>query len=405
MTRRVVLVLGCLSCILAFPATASAWWEFIEGFSGPRSRFGWDIEIRLACFNKVDPVITRTAERVRSRALFSPGDDVVRVQTLLKEARFQDAFDLIETTAARIDRDREGLLRLATFAAPRVPNRAAIDQIISTVPTAPQSLDDVATKFLEGLRAIPLNVNSDFKLLGPVKLTDDQQRQVVDQLRSTVVERATGLSVPLINLAEELRKAENQLTDLTGLVMGVPFAGLMFTACPLPDEHVRQGSIDLGFHFNRSKDPEFANGERVTLVMLTPSYSWRLNSMLDAGTGGGVYWFSSTGTPRSAAPLPSGEIDRSGIAPFSGVVLDPIHFDIHAARSTRKPGPAFLSGFLVRVGAYWFPAGFETNAFGVDIQKPAEVQKRISFFYDFEPIRKHCSDSESRRWYCWPFGD
>jgi hypothetical protein len=42
---RMCLALG----LLAWPTQAHAWWDFIEGFSGPQKFYGWDIQVRLFC--------------------------------------------------------------------------------------------------------------------------------------------------------------------------------------------------------------------------------------------------------------------------------------------------------------------------------------------------------------------
>jgi hypothetical protein len=123
--------------------------------------------------------------------------------------------------------------------------------------------------------------------------------------------------------------------------------------------------------------------------MLIPSYSWRMSPYLDAGTGGGIYWFTSPGfAPGSVPPddLPA----TAGLSPFKGVVLDPIRFDLHLKRKTDKVANAALSGIVVRAGAYWFPGGFDLNAFGNNQQKPGEIQKRIGLFYDLEPLQVFC---------------
>jgi hypothetical protein len=243
--RRIFLIgVCCIAAQLATPASAHAWWEYIEAFSGPAFGWGWDIELRLVCFTA------------------SPGRD----------------------------------------------------QPVSTM---------------------------------------------------------------------------------------MPSAGLFFSACELPTGHIRKGSIDLGFHYSRSKPtPEFADGQQVTLIMLTPSYSWRMGPYVDAGTGGGVYWFTSPGFAEGVVP-PDNLPATAGLTPFKGVVLEPIRFDLHFERKIRDVDEALLSGIVVRLGTYWFPGGFDVNAFGSHRQKPGEIQKRIGFFFDTEPFLSHCR--EKTKWYCKPF--
>jgi hypothetical protein len=35
--------------LMVVPTPAYAWWDFIEGFSGPQNFYGWDIQVRLFC--------------------------------------------------------------------------------------------------------------------------------------------------------------------------------------------------------------------------------------------------------------------------------------------------------------------------------------------------------------------
>lgn len=47
--RRTHVILASLAVLLVLPTPASAWWDFIEQFSGPRGFWGPDIQLRLFC--------------------------------------------------------------------------------------------------------------------------------------------------------------------------------------------------------------------------------------------------------------------------------------------------------------------------------------------------------------------
>ena len=55
--RRIALTLvSTVLMLVALPAPAAAWWEFLEELSGPGRFFGWDVDLRLFCLNdKFDP--------------------------------------------------------------------------------------------------------------------------------------------------------------------------------------------------------------------------------------------------------------------------------------------------------------------------------------------------------------
>ena len=58
--RRICLIgVCCIAAQLAVPASAYAWWEYIEAFSGPAFGWGWDIELRVACVTRPDPDVVR----------------------------------------------------------------------------------------------------------------------------------------------------------------------------------------------------------------------------------------------------------------------------------------------------------------------------------------------------------
>lgn len=59
--HRICTLVGSAIVLLAVPAPAYAWWEFLEEFSGPRKFYGWDIQMRVFCL--VDRVEEQTVTR------------------------------------------------------------------------------------------------------------------------------------------------------------------------------------------------------------------------------------------------------------------------------------------------------------------------------------------------------
>jgi hypothetical protein len=59
--RRICTLVGSAIVLLAVPAPAYAWWEFLEEFSGPKKFYGWDIQMRVFCL--VDRVEEQTVTR------------------------------------------------------------------------------------------------------------------------------------------------------------------------------------------------------------------------------------------------------------------------------------------------------------------------------------------------------
>ena len=159
--------------------------------------------------------------------------------------------------------------------------------------------------------------------------------------------------------------------------------GVLWSFCS--PEKIRRVSIDLGITYLRADDARFADGNRLKLITMIPSVSWRVfddarYDAVDVGIGGGMYWFSSV-----------------GFAPFNGVVLQPWRVDIHAPSSwsSKPPGDRYGRRWLalatLRLGHLAFPAGFEPNAFnpasGTPVGRIAgELVFSKSIFLNLEPL-------------------
>jgi hypothetical protein len=66
MRRTYVLLIG-LAVLVATPAPALAWWDFLEQFSGPRGFHGWDLQLRLFCLVETTPA-GATDKKVETRS-------------------------------------------------------------------------------------------------------------------------------------------------------------------------------------------------------------------------------------------------------------------------------------------------------------------------------------------------
>ena len=142
---------------------------------------------------------------------------------------------------------------------------------------------------------------------------------------------------------------------------------------------VERPSISSFATLHTDANNKYADGKPIKLTMLEPSFSWacflRIPPIqVDAGTGGGVYWFSS-----------------EGFESFSGVVLEPVRFDVHVGSSSvmKTPWwwiriPMFTAGWAI------FPRGFDANAFATtgDGAKrlPAELRFAWGFWFDLDPV-------------------
>jgi hypothetical protein len=176
---------------------------------------------------------------------------------------------------------------------------------------------------------------------------------------------------------QSMRVVESTLDAMTSV-------GVTWSACS--SNIVRRASVDLGVRrWTTNPDPQFAHNEVISLSTLVPSFSWRIIAdprldVLDAGMGGGVYWFSSP-----------------GFKSFSGVILEPWRFDVHSPSSwsgkSWKDFRRWAALPVFRAGVVMFPGGFEAGDFEASGDQAhrisAELVPTYSFFVSLKPfVRK-----------------
>ena len=151
-------------------------------------------------------------------------------------------------------------------------------------------------------------------------------------------------------------------------IRGLGAAGLVYSACGLDERRRddinrdviqwRRASIELGMRFLWTHDERFANGRRISLTTIEPSFSWSLidnpsGNVIDYRIGAGFYWVSSREFPS-----------------VTGTFLEPVRLDIHAPRKS----PKWARIPLFRIGLLVFPRGFEPDVF---LPRP-DVKRRVS---------------------------
>lgn len=295
MRRLFPILIGSWLLTLAAPQPAHAWWEWLEEFSGAGPWKGFDIDSRLVCF--VDTNGDKSARVNASRAVRDATKSTDTARAAPSAMAWQDAL-----TAWR--------------SAFEEAERAAGGQAYKAI-EAKRDAEDAA--------------------------------------------RAAGTDpMGLRSAAEAYERAAKAMQSVAtgGDVRAFAIPGLLYSACALKPYERRRASIDVGMRFLWAKDDQrFAGGERISLTMLQPAFSWnvidsRQWDFLDYGLGAGFYWISSEAFPS-----------------FSGGFLEPIRLDFHAPTNapTWAKIPIFRAGLLV------FPGGFDTNAFA----PRADVAHRI----------------------------
>jgi len=338
--RTVKRALGFVAiCLVLAPAPAQAWWGWLDDLSGPGRFRGPLFEFRLICFG--------------------PESEAKRLVDDLKNAvGLTRKIEAGGGEAARVD-----------AVAARDAWRQLLNELSSTPLTFPV-LDPGAVN--DAVRSVEKNLDSYFTLLensGGPTVTIDKAKM------TTLLSAATDTFEPLI--AEVVRG-----------ISAIGSTGVLLSACSTDTK--RRSSIELGVNFLYADgNSGFANSQQIRLTTLMPTFSFRVFTdprfdVLDAGAGAGVYWFTSRGFPS-----------------FSGVILEPARFDLHAPTvwSTYRLDSAshvvrrIAAAPTFRFSLVQFPGGFAPTAFaGVGehrVRIPAELLKSWGIFINFDPfVRK-----------------
>jgi hypothetical protein len=337
------MLLLCVAIQLIAPARADAWFAWLDQLSGPGPYHGLQFEFRVACFGK-DSDANRLARRYAAAKLhaihLTPSSSPENLESIraLQEL-------VIEFEHAR-----------SSFP---VFNKAELDLVISYT----------------------VAVDSLLSALYPVKAPAEGKQPTNEQKLSMI----GAVQQTLKNLDKPIHTANIGVTALGS-------TGVFWSMCST--DKTRGTSFDIGTTFWRTIEDssDFAGGKPVRLLTLIPSISWRVFldprfDVLDAGAGGGVYWFTS-----------------AGFEEFKGIVLQPGRLDFHAPTrwstydlasgtpltKTLKVLARVTAIFNLRYAVMSFPSGFAANAFagsGARSERiPAELNQTWTIFLNLKPL-------------------
>jgi len=314
------------------------WWGWLDHLSGPGPFKGTVLDFRLVCFGPESPAKRLAARLTEARQLTTavvPGDDNGPF------ARAKAAWD-------------ELLAELA---------RTAV-----TFPVLP--LGDVADA--RG-RLLALTKND-------LLLFNARSGESASQARDA------SPNARVDDLGQTIRWVKR----VAAANIAAGSTGVFWSACS--NDKTRRSSLDLGVSFWETKDTDeqYANGQPIRLTTVMASYSWRLfddprYDFLDAGFGGGAYFFTS-----------------QGFDSFSGVVVQPFRLDLHAPSlwnsyslgdGALRTAARVAALVTFRYGAVTFPSGFEADAFAAAGDKArrihAELNRTWSVLFNLKPLLQH----------------
>jgi hypothetical protein len=303
-------------CLLIAPAPAQAWWGWLEELSGPGKFSGPQFEFRLVCFG----------EESEAKRLI---DTFKRVRLLTSKIDGGTS----ESVKAAGDAWRDLIAELNA-------TRLTLPVIDATeVNTAAAALAKSWKKFHDTLHV-------------PEAAQNPQWIAKVGEMDMKALIGETDVAVqPLV--ARVVRG-----------ITSIGSTGVFLSACSVNKK--RRSSIEVGVNlWHTGATSDFANRQEIKLTTLMTLFSFRIFpdprfDFVDAGVGGGVYWFTST-----------------GFDSFSGVILQPGRLDFHAPTlwatypfkdvnkrtTTLNTLRRIAAAPSFRYDVMFFPAGFDADAF------------------------------------------
>lgn len=314
------------------------WWGFLDHMSGPGPFRGTVLDFRLVCFG--------------------PESQAKRLAARLTEAR--------QLTTAVVPGDDSGPFQRAKTAWDEL--MAELARTAVTFPVLP--LGDVADA--RG-RLLALTKN--------------------DLLAFNA--RTSGGASPALDAsskarADDLGRAARWVKRVAAANIAAGSTGVFWSACS--NDKTRRSSLDLGVSLWKTKNTDtlYAGNHPIRLTTVMASYSWRIfedprYDLLDAGFGGGAYFFTS-----------------QGFDSFRGLIVQPFRLDLHGPSlwssyslgdGTLRTAARAASLVTFRYGALTFPSGFEADAFAATGDKAhrihAELNQTWSVFFNLKPLLQH----------------
>lgn len=309
--------------VLMRPSPAHAWWDWLDQLSGPGKFSGPQFQFRLACFGG--------------------------------ESAAKQVVDDLKRASEFADKLRDG-----------TPSRGDFD---------------ISAQAWRNFEADLKPINRSFPVLTEEDLTNVANAvKKIDQALNGVRGQPTPEELKV--LQEVFDTAEKELrvpvTKFVQTTAALNSTSMIVSGCSPNRE--RRTSLDIAVSFlHADGDPAFADSEEIRLTMLMPVFSFRVlhdprYDVLDAGVGGGVYWFTS-----------------KGFSSFSGLVLQPGYLDFHPPTrwNSRNYVQRVLGAFSLRYGVIVFPAGFAADAFAGTgphhVRIPGELIKTWGIFWTVDP--------------------
>jgi hypothetical protein len=318
--RRIGVMLAlCIAIEASAPAPASAWFGWLDRWSGPGKFWGLLYEARLVCFGPDSGIAEVVAPYERAQ-----------MSTQLVLGRQQPAAPAAsqasQQAATAPAQQAEGVQAAAA---------AARRMVVTDWQTA-----------LTALQAAQIRWNAP---------NISETRRVLADVQAFVKMEGNIEFSALVTDAEKVMR--EGIESRAGKMVTVAATGMFWSACS--DEKDRRVSIELNVNdwhsFDNENNAKFSGGESIRFVTVMPSVTWRMFAnqkadVIDLGIAAGYYAFSS-----------------KGFKSVDGFIIEPLRIDLHAPSSWaayKRTDPKRLASMVTfRFGLMTIPGGFAADAF------------------------------------------
>jgi hypothetical protein len=305
--------------LLIRPAPAQAWFGWLDDLSGPGPFWGAEFDFRLVCFMEKAPWSESIAAMQVANALLEP---VNRPETM---------------------KDKRG----RTF---RVSLGNIRQQVLMVFPSARrhQAALDLAAEVAD-MRDVF------FPVTAPDAATSERARSALDKVESSLLEAAVPEVSKLpgsvvFGSCSDRSPDEPSITGYHGIRHNErhPVVSIALNYRELANTKFLHLFADNA----RASNNGYAGGKAIHLRVFMPKVTWAMSGhydFLDGQAGIGIYQFSS-----------------AGFTSFSGLVVEPVRFDLHAPAKW-SDGKDFWERLPLSIsysaGVMLFPGGFSSGRF------------------------------------------
>jgi hypothetical protein len=322
--RSWLTILICLAVQLAAPAPAHAWIGWLDRLSGPGPFWGGEFDFRIVCF--VDTIQWEEAAGASQAALSFTNRRPDARKALVSVLAFDGG---TETPVTKLE------------------DTVNLDYWTKKIAAAPQrevEMIQIADQLSTYAELVRKGAATEREVIAMLERAASLWRAGTQPHRSVLPGSVADASCQDHPKNDKLPHAD-QAKVLHGDRKPSPALIL----------NVRQ----LYANWSQGSDTPFAPGQRITMTVIEPKFSWPLTGrfdFLEGQAGIGRYWMGA-----------------DGFANVTGWIVEPVRFDLHLPSRFSDGKPAWtriLLAFSYTAGVVLYPEGFPADVFNTPGSSP-----------------------------------